>query len=303
MSFTALSLSTAEIEQQRADTPLYLSDRFNRLYVDKVTGVSRLKGAGVTGVVGVKEGVLVTPVSAPFGGFWPVQDALPDISDLGTSLIDYAKTVSAQGIRLVLPPTCYDKNWIESQQKALLAAGFKLAYADTNHSLDLQNDFATGLRRGARRSLRRAGDAGLKFSMALTPAEQRTAYDVIQLNRQQKANPLHLSFEDLLQVGTVTDVDFFKVDHKGSCVAAAVVYRVTPAIAQVIYWGNDVRQNALNSVHFLASHLFDHYAPNYAVLDIGPSSIDGVLDEGLADFKESIGCFRTLKSTLVYGRY
>ena len=44
-------------------------------------------------------------------------------------------------------------------------------------------------------------------------------------------------------------------------------------------------------MNVLAYRLFEYYSKrDIDIIDIGPSSIDGVPDYGLLEFKESIGC-------------
>ena len=49
-------------------------------------------------------------------------------------------------------------------------------------------------------------------------------------------------------------------------------------------------------MNYLAYSLFDYYADNgLRILDIGPSTEDGIPNYGLCEFKESIGCSVTMK--------
>ena len=53
-------------------------------------------------------------------------------------------------------------------------------------------------------------------------------------------------------------------------------------------------------MNLLAYLLAEHYQQrNFKVLDIGPSSSDGIPSPGLCNFKDSIGCIVTPKPTLI----
>lgn len=155
--------------------------------------------------------------------------------------------------------------------------------------------FDEGLKKVARRCLKKAKSYKLNFSICTDAESVAMAYDVIQKNRIQRGNPLKLSLENLLAVREVTDIDFFIVSHKNQVIAGAVVYKVADFFGQVIYWGNDIEFNSLNSIHFLAESLFNYYKPCLDLLDIGPSSLEGEANVGLCRFKESLGCDTTLK--------
>lgn len=307
MTLTVLPILEVAPSAVREDTPLFLTPAYNRLYLDKGYAVNQYlfedRGQALGVVFGLKDNSLTSPFSAPFGGLWPIdaEPAYQDYLDAIDALIQYADDNQLTKIQITLPPGCYDERLLDSQRLALIESGFETVYTDTNHSFDLTaGEFEAGLHRGARRSLDKARMAGLTFKQATSEPDQRRVYEAIKLNRQQRRNPLHLSFEDIATVSKISEVDFFLIEHEGTCVAGAVVYRVSSKVAQVIYWGNDTNKNLLNSVHFLAMKLFQHYQQDYEILDIGPSSSRGVLDEGLASFKESIGCTASLKFTLAF---
>ncbi len=84
--------------------------------------------------------------------------------------------------------------------------------------------------------------------------------------------------------------------HEGADVAAAVVYNVAPEIMQVIYWGDCPGYERLHPMHRFAPELMHVCgAAGARILDIGPSSEDGIPSPGLCSFKESVDCLPTLK--------
>lgn len=287
----------------RDDVPLFLGSQYNSLYINEGYDVYQFKydspiRDSLIAFFGIKDTVMSSPFSAPYGGFWPSNEPVESstYTEMAVALVNHARKAHLSRIQITLPPECYTGANTSTQAAALVGAGFTVEFIDTNHSLRLNDiGFEKGLHRGARRSLRQATSAGLTFMHAQTDGEQGRAYDVIRKNRQQKGRPLKLSREGLKKVAKITNVDYFLVTQSSVDVAGAIVYKISSSVVQVIYWGNDVSYNSLNSIHFLAMHLFGFYQENYALLDIGPSSSLGVIDEGLAKFKESIGCQATEK--------
>ena len=308
-----MGLSAAVIAEQSnqgddSNVPLFLRPAYNALYANKGFEVFEFRyDSGskslLRGFLGNKDATLFSPFSAPFGGFWPLTNdvSLSDYTSLAQDLREFLGENDLAGCHLTLPPACYGNEAVSRQMHGFLGAGFSVDYVDVNHSLDLtKEDFSSGLRRGGRRSLRNAESQNLVFVEAGTEPERRRAYNVIQTNRRQKDNPMHLSYDDLLEVRDIAEVTFFLITKDDEDVAGAVVYAISPGIMQVVYWGHDVNFNELNPIHFLASNLFRIYQGTASVLDIGPSSSHGVADDGLCQFKESIGCSTTLKFSLVY---
>ena len=119
---------------------------------------------------------------------------------------------------------------------------------------------------------------------------------MISINRKEHGYPLRMSLQNVADTVKIIDADFFVVSHNGTDVAAAQVFKVTEDVAQVIYWG-DLRQYAsLRTMNFLAYKVFEYYyQKGFRILDIGPSTEDGVPNNGLCDFKEAIGCSVTQK--------
>ncbi len=289
------------------DKLLFLRTSYNQLYLDKGFDVVKLGLAeGVADnqhelevVFGISGDVMSSPFSAPFGGVWANGSATQaEYSTFCARLVAFARDKAVSRINVTLPAECYSSANVDLQLGAFVAAGFEVLYSDINHTIDLTRDFRSNLKRGARRSLTKAQSAGLSFVHADTDALRRRVYEIVRLNRQQKEKPLKLSYEDLGQVSTVTDTDYFLVTQDEKDIAGAVVFKLSTDVSQVIYWGNDVSYNSLNAIHFLAMHLWEYYRGRCKLLDIGPSSSAGVTDTGLAAFKESIGCERTLKHTL-----
>jgi hypothetical protein len=289
------------------DMPLYLSASYNQHYLGKVAELLEVSFKSTShsilrGFIGRYGFEYASPFSAPFGGFWSTQGD-PSWSDyrlLGKLFIEYLAAQKARECRLTLPSMCYDPNGISNQIKGLLLAGFCVDYVDVSHSLNIALDFKSRLHRNGKRSLKNALTYDLLFTHCESDEANRRAYEIIRVNRAQKKYDLKLSYEDIDSVKQFTTIDFFLVSVGGIDIAAAITYRVSADIAQVIYWGHDVRFRQMNPVHFLAMNLSKFYKEKITLLDIGPSSIEGVSDDGLCRFKESLGCDISMKYTLSY---
>ncbi len=128
------------------------------------------------------------------------------------------------------------------------------------------------------------------------------AYAIIQANRKSHSYNLALTLDRLTDTVSRVPADFFLLSLDTTDVAAAVVYRVAPGIAQVIYWGDAPGYTEMRPMNMLALKVFSHYhASGYRIVDVGPSSTGGVPNTGLCNFKESIGCSMALKPTFEIG--
>ena len=126
------------------------------------------------------------------------------------------------------------------------------------------------------------------------------AYIVIKRNRQERGFPLRMTLQDVLATRKIINADFFVMSYEGIDVAAAQVFHVAKDIAQVIYWGDLPQYSHLRTMNYFTYKVFEYYSQtNIQILDIGPSTEDGVPNYGLCEFKENIGCEVTLKHTLL----
>ncbi|GFI54142.1 hypothetical protein IMSAGC022_00753 [Alistipes sp.] len=85
--------------------------------------------------------------------------------------------------------------------------------------------------------------------------------------------------------------DLFILDIDEEEVASAIVFKVTDNINQVIYWGDLPGFADKRPMNLLAYTIYEYYWHlGLGFLDIGPSTMNGIPNYGLCDFKESIGC-------------
>jgi lipid II:glycine glycyltransferase (peptidoglycan interpeptide bridge formation enzyme) len=204
-------------------------------------------------------------------------------------------------VQVTLPPVCYDENNITIQSNGFIKNNFKIKYTDANFHLDLsfEEPFSI-LKRNAKKNLKKALNADNQLILADNQTDEERAYSIIQRNRTEKGYPLKMSFQDLLRTGKVVKIDFFILKMNLQDVAAAIVFRINPQVAMVVYWGHLYDFSELRPVNLMAFLLMNTYKKQgFKILDIGPSSENGILDEGLASFKESLGCIVSDKFTLI----
>lgn len=251
-------------------------------------------------VLGESNGVLRSPFSAPFGGFLEKgTHGLERMEKAVDALADYAKERSLR-LQITFQPMVYDETrlsmWVNVMMRKM-----QLHHTDLNYHFDISRmtNYSSVINRSARKLLNQA----LRQNFCLRKLDSGNrddvarAYNVISSNRKERGFPLRMTFEQVWQtVSRVVTADFFVLEHEGCDVAAAQIFHVADGIAQVVYWG-DIRQYAkLRPMNYLAYSLFGYYADNgLRILDIGPSTEDGIPNYGLCEFKESIGCSVTMK--------
>lgn len=285
----------------------YNSMQFHELNKSKVDEVvymlfksSRYK-MGIA--AGISNGIFKLPYSAPFAMF-EVAGAdvrLEDIHAAVRLLDEYAEKRNTSSIWFRLPPSFYDDTFISKVQNGLLNNGYLIEMCDLNYQFYLQNieGFEDRLYRNARKNLKTANKQGFELLHCDTEREKKCAYDVITVNRKAKGYPLRMTYEQVTDTIALTNHDFFVVRLGTVAVAAAIVFQVNEDVYQVIYWGDVPGYSDKRPMNYISTKVYEYYAnKGIQVLDIGPSTEEGIPNFGLCDFKESIGCEVSTKYTL-----
>lgn len=259
-----------------------------------------------TGVVVGDE--LVSGHSAPFGG--------PDLvreSETATAVValleDTLAQAEAEGIgtvRVKARPDFYSASE-QAMQFAFLNLGFAVEACELNFHLDLSglatvDDYVAQLKPPARRALKHAAGEPFALSEAASEDEWAVGYGILDRNRRAKGRSLRLSLEYIRRVRDAfpRQIRMFNLTHDGQPCAAALVYRVRPRRDLVVYWGDAdhaLRRSPMNVlVQGLVGVAIEGGAQS---IDVGTSSVAGVPDQGLIQFKESVGARPRLRLNLV----
>ena len=249
-------------------------------------------------VVGEKDGQFWSPFSAPFGGFDANQPDRIEYYDEAVALLKAHLEAAGKSLKIVLPPTVYG-SYTAKMYNALIRGGAQLLFSELNYAYELDRfiDFEANLERSARKNFHNARQYPFEFQqLERTPENITRAYTVIRDNRESKGYALQMSLESVLQTAPVVEAEFFVMSLDGADVAAAMVYPVTEGINQVIYWGDAPGYADCRAMNYFTYKVFEHYfQQELKVLDIGPSSVEGIPNYGLCSFKENLGCTISLR--------
>lgn len=244
-----------------------------------------------------KESTLVSPFSAPFGGFTFLHDdvRIKAIEEATEATETWCKERGLDKIRYTLAPPIYHESFLAKLTNVMYRKDYAIENMELNFHFDLLKltpDYVQNIWHNARKNLKISFAANLSFVQCITIQQKASAYQVIQHNRTVRGKPLRMSWEQLVKTIDIIPADFFLVNHTdGTPIAAAIVYKVSSAIVQVIYWGDIPDFHQLKTMNYLSFKVFDFYKQqNFRFVDIGYSTEDSVPNYGLCEFKESLGC-------------
>lgn len=246
-------------------------------------------------ILGLREQELLSPFSATFGGFEFVSEdiKLYQIDAALVALTNWASALQFKGIKIIPPPFFYREDFLTKVTNCLYRAGFETKNMELNYHFQTSNlteNYEQDIWYNAKKNLKKANSFGLVFEK-LEVSKGKLAYDVIAQNRSERGFPLRLTWEQLVQTNSVIPMDFFLVKTEKDTIGSAIVYHMSSDIVRVIYWGDLPQFSEYKTMNFLSFQLFKHYKEQgVKMIDIGHSTVDSVPNNGLCEFKESIGC-------------
>lgn len=247
--------------------------------------------------VGIKEKTACIPYSSPFSNIILKEDYKIETLDLVVkSLIRLKEDLNLQKIKITLPPSIYDI-WSEEKISILLNNNFQIKYIDINNYFDLRKDINQD------RSVKKDYNIALKNNLVLEKSSLKEAYEIIKQNREERGYPLRMTLEHLQEVEKkiVNEIRCYIVKKDEEKLASAIIFEVSKEIYQVIYWGNLEKYKNQKPMAYLANELVKIFSrENISILDIGPSSEYGEINQGLYQFKKNLGCKSCLKFSLEY---
>jgi hypothetical protein len=281
---------------------------YHQSNVDKVWLIEIQSNDNILGkmYVGILSEEALTPYSSPFSLIYlkknyTVKDAITFFDSLNKLLL----VMKVRELTVTLPPSFYNRNLITILSSAMLSNGFRISSININSHFNLSQfnnieDYKSKLGSSKRNYLNRAIKNNLSFDV-LRLDEAHLAYEIIRINRTQKKYPLRMTLEKILDLAIIykEKIRFFAIKHDSEFIASAIVFDITDTISQVIYWGDNSTYSYLNPMVYLAFNLIEFYKDlAKSILDLGPSSENGIINEGLADFKKSIGSEFDFKITM-----
>jgi hypothetical protein len=250
---------------------------------------------------GIRGGFLLSPFSAPFGGFsFLKQDVQIAVIEKAVQELEYfAKSKSCSGIRFILPPLIYDETFIAKQINVLYRMGYRNSNLDLDFYIPLQagDSYEELLWYNAKKNLRISKEQGFEVVLCNDDINlQQIIYEVVKENRISKGKPMNMTWEEIRSTASVISTDFFLLKCGDEAIAGGIVYKAAEGIRYVPFWGDKPGYTSQKPMNFLSHYIAEYYKRvGDRYLHIGISTENSVPNYGLCEFKESIGCVVTPK--------
>lgn len=305
-------VSSVEYEALVPDKGSFFNEpRFTELNKAKVDDIyylilMRAKSARFGIIVGKLGDEARCPFSAPYS--YPVaiiEESKQETIDAALVVMEkYLVAEGIQSIRYIFPPLFYDEHLLSGWVSAFYRNGYEVVNLDVSYALDLdrlnvnEEQYSEMITAKGRKGLKRAKRSGLQILKCETEEDFREAYHVIEIGHEFKGFPVKLSYEQLSDTLKLVEQDAFIVKKDGVAIVAEYLYRINDRIVQGIYTGTHPDYMDCNGMNLLTWHTIQYYGDKgYKILDKATATENSEPNYGLCNFKESVGCKRSLKYT------
>jgi hypothetical protein len=205
-----------------------------------------------------------------------------------------------QEFHLTLPPYFYNKN-LKLIVTELLSYGAFIEKSEINNHIDCSEKIEFS--KGNKKKLNKLLNEKFSFHKGAS-SELRNAYDIIKENRAIKNYKVSLSFNKINNLIKNFNEKFniwFVYNSSDKPVASAITIDLIDKVRYVFYWGDKLRKDTNSPIVLMAHSLIQENIKNkISVLDLGTSSVNGKINSGLKNFKNSLGAFDSEKLTIGY---
>ncbi|MFA6701539.1 MAG: hypothetical protein WCR12_01625 [Dysgonamonadaceae bacterium] len=292
----------------RTDTHFFLSEGFIEVVKNKTEEVFRFikdDDTSIGIIFGLKEKILFSPFSAPFGGFHYTHEYISYnvINDFIADLKEYIIYNQFIGVYITLPPEIYQENMNAKFINSFIKLGFNMQTPDITNWIDLKKFDGTWNNRKVYQNIRKAYSNQLSCSITTEKELMQDAFNLISQNRIGQGRKIHMTFEEILELKKLISIDFFIVKNcNGELSGAAVIYHGHDSIVQAIFLADDINRRELRVIDFMYMKIFEYYKQmGFDYIDLGTSTSCGEPNIGLINFKERHNCASSLRYSFIWG--
>lgn len=182
-----------------------------------------------------------------------------------------------------------NSNFVEDSLKTY---GFENVLTETNQHINIDNfQFESVANRSEVLRSNKCNQLGYKFKIApITKLPQ--IYELIENTLERNGNRPSMSYERLKSVVEACPKDYmlFSLWDADKVIAATVSVKISNSIMYNFYHADHLGYRKVSSLTYLLKNIYLYcYDNNFNVLDLGISSVNGIINHGLFNFKKTRG--------------
>ncbi len=209
-----------------------------------------------------------------------------------------------QSLKIVSHPDCYIKNpgFID---RCLKKSNFRTHTTDINQFIEIKNqEFDDTIAYSEKTRLNKCKRLGLTTQRS-SVSELQEAYSLLETLRQRKGYPISMDFDSLEHMFRIHPDHYFlfTVKDGSKIVAMAISIIVNDSILYNFYHADHDDYQGLSPTIMLIEKVCNFCRKKkIKILDLGISSLNGIINEGLFRFKKNLGAKECSKKIFKWER-
>lgn len=247
------------------------------------------------------EDCLLIPGRLTFGGFLP-EDRKAVSQNEARELVNVLIAGMSAGVKLQwkLPPQYFLPEIFISQNDPINSSHFR-EVLDFNQHIFVSEWQSSDMSKGNQKKVRQAVSAGMNLREA-TVEDISKCYEVLSLNRKAIGARVTMKLTEIRDA-VVNFPSIYKVKYLelgGDVAAMCLTVEIETKVRYVLYWADNLSFRNYSPLALLCQKLVEE-ARNDGLnfLDLGISSNNGLLNEGLYRFKKNLGAVTSTKKTII----
>ncbi|MEN8247459.1 MAG: hypothetical protein ABFS32_00880 [Bacteroidota bacterium] len=248
---------------------------------------------------GLVDNAALSGYQATFGSF----DFTVDQDLIKLMIKETSRNIFKSGVELIRIkhwPLGYPEG--ELIHRAFISAGFEIESKEVNQHLVInEEEFIDRIKKNEKKKLKQSHNEKFQFKM-LDGSYLLEVYNLVKDTRERKGFPVSMSFNELEKVFNKLPDNYhlFGVFDEDVLIAASVSIRISEKILYNFYHADLLDYRSRSPLVMLNEGIYNYCkTENIKLLDLGISSENGELNEGLFTFKENLGCATSDKNTYV----
>ncbi len=235
-----------------------------------------------------------------FGGIEFTEQGKSFLRKFINDLADWFRSQAMENVELKLPVSIYQSD-LDLLLSLLKTNGFKVRVSEVNQHIPISKvPFSRLIRKNERKKLRQCHEAEFKFK-PLDASTLHLVYDIIVDTRLRRQFPVTMTLDKLKMMFDAFPDRYllFGVYDEEKLIAVAVSIVVTKKVLYNFYHGDLLEYRSFSPLVMLLEGVY-RFCQNHGFnfLDLGISSDQGVLNQGLFTFKANCGGQKTDKITM-----
>lgn len=240
---------------------------------------------------------ILIPGRLTFGGFFPIDfESVNESEFIGLFRKFREQLKPIRCVTWKLPPDYFYPHIFDSQYRALKTL-HSTCTIDFNQQIDVTNWDLQLISKGNQKKLRQTMNLDLHYKSAF-PNDVKKCYKVLTENRAMLGVTVSMTVDEILlalnQFPEIYRMNYIQFENE--VVAMCFTVDIAPQVRYVLYWADNLKFRSLSPIVLLCTKLIESAKKDQIeILDLGISSVDGRINQGLHRFKKNLGALDSIK--------